>query len=161
MHFDAPPNSAETIKRVRDFLKSHPVAMIATVGPRKRPHATIVYISVNDDLSVSFVTKRGTEKYENIKKQPAVMLVIYEASSQSTVQITGRAVDITHSPEATGVFKDTLKAAEITSDSHLPPISKLEDGHYVAYKVMPKQIRMAVFARPDPGGYEMYETLYF
>ena len=155
------PNSPDALNHVRDFLISNPIATIATVSPSGKPHATVVYFSFNDDFSVSFVTKVGTEKHKNIKRKHDVMMVVYEASTQTSVQITGRAVDITDTPEAHEVFKNTLKAVESTSESGIPPISKLEDGRYISYKVIPSQIRMAVFARPDPGGYEMFETLTF
>jgi hypothetical protein len=48
-----------------------------------------------------------------------------------------------------------------TSEAGVPPISKLHAGDYVAYRISPKQIRMAMFIRPDPGGYELFETIDF
>lgn len=155
------PNSPETIKNVRDFFKSQPVAILATVTAKNKPHAAVIYTSINDDMSLTFVTKADTFKSKNIKHNNSVMIVGYEASSQTTVQVEGHAIDITDTPEAADVFKGTLHSVEETSESGIPPISKLDAGHYVAYKVVPTQIRMAVFARPDPGGYDMYEVLNF
>lgn len=155
------PNSPETIAHVKDFLTSQPVGVISTVNSKGRPHAAVVYFNVNEDLSLTFLTKIDTQKYRNLKRNNHVMIVAYEQESQTTVQVEGQAINITDTPEAEEVFKRTLQSVEKTSESGVPPISKLHAGHYVAYKIVPSQIRMAVFARPDPGGYEMYETLSF
>jgi hypothetical protein len=42
----------------------------------------------------------------------------------------------------------------------MPAIEKLEAGKYVAFVIQPVQVRMAVYARPDPGEYtELFETV--
>lgn len=155
------PNSPETIAHVKEFLNTHPVGVLSTVAPRGKPHAAVIYFCANEDLSVSFMTKIDTLKNKNIKRNNQVMLVAYEPESQTTLQIEGQAVDITDRPEAEEVFRKTLKSVNSTSESGIPPISKLDAGRYVAYRIQPRQIRMAVFARPDADGYEIYKTLTF
>jgi len=155
------PNSPEAIAHVKQFLSEQPVGVLSTVTSKGRPHSAVIYFNVNDDLSVSFLTKNDTLKNHNIKRNNHVMLVSYEPESQTTLQIEGKAINITDTPEAEEVFRKTLQSVEKTSESGIPPISKLDAGRYVAYRIDPDQIRMAVFARPDPGGYEMYETLTF
>lgn len=134
---------------------------MATVDPNGDPRATVIYYTVNEDFTITFMTKRDTKKHDNIQHNNHVQLVAYEASSQTTAQITGIAEDISDTPEANEVFNKMVTAAIRTSEAGVSPISKLYAGHYVAYKIAPKQIRMAVFIRPDPGGYDMYETLDF
>lgn len=47
-----------------------------------------------------------------------------------------------------------------TSDAGLPRLSKLQAGPYVAFTAKPVQVRMAVYARQDPGNYdELFETV--
>jgi len=152
-------HTSESSKRIYDFLKLHSVGVLATVDPNSDPRATVIYYAVDEDFNITFTTKRDTKKHDNIQHNNHVQLVAYEASSQTTVQITGIAEDISDTPEANEVFSNTLKAAIRTSEAGVPPISKLYAGHYVAYRIKPKQIRMAVFIRPDPGGYDIYETL--
>jgi hypothetical protein len=41
-----------------------------------------------------------------------------------------------------------------TSESGIPPISKLRAGEYIVYKLIPSSMRMASFIQPDPGSYE-------
>lgn len=153
--------SPESNQRIYEFLKTHPIGVLASVDPNNDPHAAVIYYSVDDDFNLFFTTKRDTKKHDNLKHKDHVMLVAYEASSQTTVQVTGTAEDITDTPEAFEVFKGTVKAALKTSESGVPPISKLYAGNYVAWRINPVQIRMAVFVRPDPGGYDVYETIDF
>ena len=156
------PNSPNDEKVIHDFLKSQAVGVLTTVSPRNKPHGVVVYFSIDEKFGMYFMTKADTEKNKNIKHNNQVMLVVYEASSQTTVQVTGHAVNISDLPEGHKVFADTLKSAQQTSDSAIPPISKLDAGRYYAYKIVPEQIRMAVFARPDPGSYEqLYQILNF
>ncbi len=154
-------SSSESNRRIYNFLKVHPVGVLAMVDPEGNPHATVIYFSVDEEFNITFTTKRDTKKHDNLKHNNHVQLIAYEASSQTTVQITGIAKDISHEPEASEAFSNTVRASMQTSGADVPPISKLQAGHYVAYKLSPKQIRMAIFARPDPGGYDIYETIDF
>lgn len=167
MNFDTAPhteshnNASESSQRIFYFLKMHPVGVLATVGQDNLPQASVIYYSVDEDFTITFTTKRDTKKRINISEQNHVQLVVFEASSQTTVQISGTAEIISNPSEASEVFGGTLKASVRTSESGVPPISKLFAGNYVAFKIKPKQIRMAVFMRPDPGDYEIFETLDF
>ncbi len=154
-------SSSESNQRIYDFLKMHPVGVLATVDPNGNPNATVIYYSVDEYFKAIFITKRDTKKNDNLQHNNHLQLVAYDASSQTTAQITGIAIDITDTSEADEAFNATLKAAVRTSEAGVPPISKLYAGQYVAYHIEPKQIRMAVFARPDPGGYDIYETIDF
>ncbi len=154
-------NVTESNQRIYEFLKTHPVAVLATIDPNGNPHATVVYFSVDERFNISFTTKRDTKKHDNLKRNNHIMMVAYEALTQTTAQITGVAEDIGDTAEAAEVFKNTLRASMQTSEAGIPPISKLYAGQYVAYRVRPVQIRMAMFVRPDPGGYDLYETIDF
>lgn len=153
--------SVESSQRIYEFLKTHPVGVLATVDPNNDPHAVAIYYSVDEGFNLSFTTKHDTKKHDNLKHNAHVMLVAHEESSQTTVQVTGVAEEVTDSSEANEIFKETVKAAMQTSDSGVPPISKLYAGSYEAWRIKPRQIRMAVFIRPDPGGYDIYETMDF
>lgn len=151
----------ESNQRIYDFLKMHPIGVLATVDPNGNPHAAAIYYAINDEFTVTFMTKRDTKKHDNLLHNNHVMLVVFEAFTQTTAQIIGIAKDISDTSEAEAVYKNMVQAAERTSDSGVPPISKLYAGNYVAYQIEPVQIRMAMFIRPDSGGYDMFETIDF
>lgn len=151
----------ETKARIFGFLESNPVGVLATVEPGGRPHAAVIYFFVDKDFNILFTTKSDTKKHTNLQNDKNAILVIFESSSQTTVQITGTAECITDSRVAEQALKHTLRAAEQTSESGVPPIAKFYDGDYVAYIFKPSKIRMAVFARPIDDDSDMYETVDF
>lgn len=153
--------ASEKNERIYTFLKEQPVGVLASVDPNSNPHAAVIYFGIDEDFKVSFTTKRDTKKNDNIKHNNHVMLVAYDPLSQTTIQITGVAKEITDDKEAAEAFQNTLAAARRASNSNMPPISKLLAGHYVTYRVNPVQIRMAIFSRPDSGGYDIFETIDF
>lgn len=154
-------SDGESALRIYDFLTSQPVGVLATVDPNSNPHAAAVYFFVDDDFTITFATKQNTKKNDNLKHRNHVMLIAFDTESQTTAQITGVAEDISETSTGQETFTKMLVAAEATSESGVPPISKLIAGQYTAWRIRPKQIRMAIFARPDPGGYDIYETIDF
>lgn len=153
--------SAQSTEAIYNFLANHSVGVLATTDKDDKPHATVVYFSVDPDFAMTFTTKRDTRKHQNMRHRKDVMLVAYDEKTQTTVQITGKVQDITGEPEAAEVFKQTLKAADATSQTGIPPVSKMFAGHYVAYRIMPTTIRSAVFLKPNSGGEELFDTIDF
>lgn len=147
-------------RRIYDFLHQTPVGVLSTVDPNGEPHGVVIYISVATDFSISFLTKTLTRKYDNIKHNNHVMITVFDAVTQTTVQITGIATEQRDNFEVNAVAGRILAATMQTSANGLPPISKLQEGNYTAFSVKPVRIRMAVYARPDPGDYdELFESI--
>src|SRR5215471_8299539 len=123
---NTPPDAlsqAEREKIVR-FLRAHPVAVLATVNPAGDPHASTIYIGVGDNLEITFTTKRETQKYVNISKHHAVMLVAYDAKDQAVVQVSGKAIEVTDPDEQLAIYQTTLQAAQQTGEDVVPPVAK-------------------------------------
>lgn len=153
--------SEESNQRILSFLQGHAIGVLSTVTPDGDPHGAVIYYSIDNDFTVRFTTKRKTRKFDNMTFRNHAMLVVYEAKSQTTVQIMGVTQEITDEAEAHAAFRKMLESSMETSEAGLPPISKLYAGTYAALRLKPLQIRMAIFARPDPGGYDMYESIEF
>jgi general stress protein 26 len=153
--------SDESSRSMLDFLKEHPVGTLSTVDPNGEPHAVVIYYFTDDDFNITFTTKRETRKFDNLSHYNHAMLLAYESTSQTTVQVTGVVEEIVDKQESESAFRSMVSASMATSDAGLPPFTKLYAGQYVAMRLKPLQIRMAVFARPDPGGYDMYESIEF
>lgn len=145
---------SERQRRIYEFLDSNRTGVLATVDPSGEPHATVIYHTVDKDFNVSFLTKSGTKKYDNLVRNNHVVLVVFDAVSQTVGQVIGKAVEIKDGYDintvAAAVFMTSLK----TSEGGLPPIAKLKAGEYAAFEIVPKQIRMASYARPDSGDYD-------
>lgn len=150
---------SESNQRIYNFLKSSQVGVLATADHEGIPHAAVIYFSIDENFMITFTTKQETKKHSNLQENKNVMLVAYEASSQTTAQVAGVVEDITDTDAAQAAYGMTLRAARETSESGVPPMSKLDAGKYVAYRLVPASIKMAIFVRPDPGGYDIYETV--
>ena len=147
-------------QRIYDFLRANPVGVLSSVTPNGNPHGTVIYYTVDKAFAVAFLTKTRTRKFDNLKHNDHVMLTVFDSQAQTTAQISGDAVEIRDSYEINVVAGAILGASLKTSEAGVPPITKLEAGRYVAFKLAPVQIRMAVYARPDPGDYsDLFESI--
>jgi len=156
----APSDFSDRQQRIYGFLHSNPIGVLSSVSPDGEPHGSVIYFTIDNDFQVSFVTKQDTRKYDNLKRHDHVLLTVYEPQAQTVAQVTGKAVEIKDSFEINAVAGAILAASLKTSDGGLPPISKLEAGSFVGFRINPDQIRLAVYARPDPGDYsDLFETI--
>lgn len=151
----------ESNQRIYDFLHKHPVGVLATTDSQGVPHGATIYFDVDKDFIITFTTKTGTKKNTNVAQNPRVSLVAFESKSQTTVEVIGTVLNINDTPKAQEAFDYMLQASLATSEAGIPPIEKLHAGDFVAYKIVPNEIKMAVYIRPDSGGYDMFETIYF
>ena len=147
-------------QRIYDFLKENPVAVMSSIDPNGNPHGVVIYYNINKRFEITFVTKAETRKYDNLKHHSHVMLTVFDQQTQSTVQIVGKAIEITDSYEVNIAANNMVQASMKTTEAGMAPLLKLEAGPYVAFKIEPVQIRMAVYARPDLGKYaELFESI--
>lgn len=159
-HHKSPEDFSDRQERIYNFLRSCPIGVLSTVTPNGEPHGAVIYFTVDKEFNVSFVTKSETHKYENIKHSNQVTLTVYEPSTQTSAQIIGKATEITDNYEVNQVAGAIMATSMKTSEGGLPPISKLSAGEFVGFKIELNQIRMAVYANPDPGDYsELFETI--
>jgi general stress protein 26 len=143
-----------------EFLKNHKVGVLATVSPDGDPYAAAIYYTVDSALNISFLTKTGTKKADNLEHKNLAMLVVYEAASQTTVQVAGSVSKITNDDEINEVFRQIVHASLDTGNTDLAPIFKLDEGNYVTYRLTPTQIRMASFSHAKSGGYKtLFKTI--
>lgn len=141
--------SPQDLMKVADFLDSHPAGVLATVDHDGNPNASTIYFGVGKDLEVTFTTKEGTRKYQNIERHNTVMLVVFDPESQSAVQVSGKA-RLETDPEVTQkIYHSTLRAAKQTSEDNVPPVAKIAAGPYVAYTITPDKVSMSEYGWGD------------
>jgi len=148
-------------KRIYDFLDKQSTGVLATIDPDGNPHATVIYFSVHPDGTLLFTTKARTKKTDNLKFSNKIMLVIYDALTQTTVQVTGKAENIDDKQLAQESFLNMIDTANSHSFSGTPPISQLYDGQYIAFQITPSQISMAVFMHPSRKGRDLFDNVVF
>lgn len=131
------------------FLREHPAGVLATVDGSGDPQASALYYGVAEDLSVSFTSKRDTQKSRDIASRPRVMLVVFDAASQTIAQIGGLAEEVTDAQQAADIYQSTLDGARRTGPDNVPPIAKLPAGQYVAYMVRPDIVTFNAYGWGD------------
>jgi hypothetical protein len=147
-------------QRMFDFLFTTSIGVLSSTDPGGDPHGAVIYYTINKQFEVAFLTKSGTKKYDNLIHNNHVMLTVYEPLTQTTVQVTGVAREVKNGFDMNEIAARVLDTSLKTSDAGMPPLSKLEAGSYVAFRIEPMQVRMAVYARPDPGDYtDLFETV--
>jgi len=148
-------------QRILNFLTTHPIGVLSSVDPNGEPHGVVIYYQIDRNFHIYFVTRTGTKKYDNLKHSDHVMLTVFEAETQATAQIIGHASEIIDESVNTIAIAGAILSASLKSArGQPPPITKLEEGEYAVFQLIPKQMRMAVYIRPDPGRYEdLFESI--
>ncbi|USN96934.1 MAG: pyridoxamine 5'-phosphate oxidase family protein [Candidatus Nomurabacteria bacterium] len=147
---------------IRDFLASHNSGVLATSDSSANPHGAVIYYAVDDGFCLLFATKSETQKNKNLEENNRAEYVIYDEAAQSQLQVSGHVVKI-NDPDAQRKILNSMysKSAEL-SHEELPPAEKLFAGDFVAYKLIPSVMKMAVYARPDSEeADDLFETLLF
>ena len=90
---------------LRRFIRSHRMAVQASVSPSGAPQAAVVGVVVTDDLHVFFDTLGASRKAQNLRRNPKIAFVIGGPASgeERTVQYEGIA------DEPTGEELERLK----------------------------------------------------
>ena len=91
--------------KLLEFLRSHRLAVQASVSPNAGPQAAVVGFAISDQFEIIFDTLETTRKAQNLRSNPHIALVIggLTASDERTVQYEG----VAHEP--TGAELDRLK----------------------------------------------------
>lgn len=153
--------SPESEQLIRNFLNGRYSGVLATADDHSNPHASVVYFRLDDDFTLTFGTKRETQKYKNIEQNKQVAMVIYDEKQQTTVQVFGHAEVIEDHDKRQKVFNNMFESSAEISMTALPPAEKVYAGEYVALRILPQVIKMGIYARPDSEGDDMFETMLF
>ena len=137
---------AEQNPKVTNFLQRNHTAVLATDNKETgQPYAAVVYYTISSKLHLYFVTKKDTAKSRNIEANPQVAMVIYEADTQTTVQLYGQAIAIEDPQKLQSALAMMAGHAKASAQTETLPTSKLNAGDHVLYQVIPRNIRLAEY----------------
>jgi general stress protein 26 len=125
------------------FLRQHRYAVQATVTASATPQAAVVGIAVSDDLEIVFDSLQSTRKVQNLRRNPAISLVIggYTPGEEESVQLDGVA------DEPSGADLERLKQVYYARFPDGP--TRLSWPGLVYLRVRPRWLRYSNF-RTDP-----------
>ncbi len=131
-----------------EFLKDINIAVLATVSPENKPHTATMYYVVDEALVFYFISQTGTQKYQHIQKNNNVSIVITNRRSVQTIQVAGTAEMVSDAWTITDVV-ERMSRVNVTNKSTYwpPPISKVQSGEMVIFKVIPTWMRFGDFTK--------------
>ncbi len=154
-------SSDESADFIASFLNTHASGVLSTSDVNGNPHSAVVYFSLQKDFSLTFATKTETQKYKNMQENTHVAFAVYNEREQTAVQVTGRVEVITDPEKKHEAIAFMYGVSPKLSMSALPPAAKLTAGGYVAFRLIPAVIKMAIYSRPDEERDDIYETILF
>ncbi len=85
--------SEEKLK-VREFMKSQKLCVVSTISGEGKPESALVAFSETENFEIIFGTFNNTRKYENLKKNGNVSIVIgFDDELKKTIQYEGIALE--------------------------------------------------------------------
>jgi len=142
-------NVSENHPKIQSFLETHNVGILATASKQGAPHAATMYFVVDPNFHIYFITRQETTKHRNLVENPQVALAVFDAGSQTTVQATGEVEEITDATVQGNVYNRVLGITKATSGEHQPPLTKIDSGKYVTYRLKLHSLRMAEFIKAE------------
>jgi general stress protein 26 len=130
------------------FLKSHDLAMLATVSAEGQPRARLVYYASDEAFNIYFLSLANTRKVADIRANPKAAMVISSDDKQHTLQLEGTFEEMTDTatfgPIITELSRHLFPEAEPAA-----PITHLDKDKPVFYKLAPTWIRWGDFTLGD------------
>jgi general stress protein 26 len=127
-----------------EFMRRSLYAVEATVSPTREPQGALVGIIVTEDFEVFFDTLRTSRKAQNLRRDPAIALVIGGTADDAdrTVQYEGTA------DEPAGAELERLQQLYFARFPDGRDRQKLPDVTY--FRVKPLWVRYSSFAADPP-----------
>lgn len=140
------------------FLTSHKTGTLATVGSDGRPHASLVVYVFDEDFNIYFMTLRTSRKFAALSMHEDVAFTISSEAVPQTLQIEGKAADISSEYEA-GSKKDDIFELLIKNSSFNAPISKMDTAQTAIIRITPAWVRWADYAFSEDGNTEIWKEI--
>lgn len=119
------------------------LGVISTISEKGNPEGAAVYFISDNELYLYFLTRVGSRKYENIKRDPRVAFVVFGEHPPKTFQMEGTASIIEEPEEQRNIFKKLFDLA--TSERVLPPIGQMMKSELAVMKIKPTWARIGDF----------------
>jgi general stress protein 26 len=133
-----------TPRTLLDFLRSHRLAVQASVSPTSAAQAAVVGFAISDQFEIVFDTLASTRKAQNLRRNPKIALVIGGATDgeERTVQYEGIA------DEPSGPELEELKQVYYTAYPDGP--GRLSWPGLIYVRVRPTWLRYSDYTMDPP-----------
>lgn len=138
---------ADLFRHALSILRREPFVHLVTLDPTGSPRSRVLYrLGVDTDGTVWLSTDGASEKADDIRADPRVVLSVYDTKAQAAVSIEGDAAIVTN--------------PALLSEKWYPPLRLyfsrgVSDERYVLIRVTPRRFGLVDFSRdvtPEPFG---------
>ena len=112
-------------------------AVLSTLGDGNKVHASVVHYITDKDENFYILTKTETTKALNIAKNNYIALTIHNTGSLVSLLIKGPAIVEQDMAVSSMIYHQITSPKDYTEGKKLPPITKLDKGSFVVYKIIP------------------------
>jgi nitroimidazol reductase NimA-like FMN-containing flavoprotein (pyridoxamine 5'-phosphate oxidase superfamily) len=148
--------STDTHQKVYEFLKHNPMGVLATVSSDGKPWGAAVYFVVDQDLTIYFVTRADTFKYQNIEERPFASLTVVDEEHQRTAQMAGEVTKLPYEQYMDIFFGRLEKVAREETDGWAPPLHKVHAGNYIPLVLKPTKLQYADYGQRESDSHADY-----
>ena len=134
------------------YLASHPLGTLATINDEGKPQLSTIYIFVEPDFTVYFLTKTESRKFQNILKRKDVNLLCASEEMLLSIEFEGEVQQVVDTVGVVQVTDRFRKMIETRKGNYwTPPVAQLQSGQYVACKLIPTSVHIHLFADESNG----------
>lgn len=137
-------NDNKTREIMSAFINEHSFAVLSTINDKGHPHGTALYAGSDKDLNVYFMTKSGTAKSGYVDNDDMVALTFGDEAEQAMLQLSGSVAEVYDSKEGAAAM-ELLENLKHHSKDARHPISKINAGSYIIFRVTPDWAHMVVY----------------
>lgn len=138
-------HDVETREIMRKFINEHSFAILSTINDQGHPHGTALYAGSDDNLNVYFMTKSGTAKSRYVDNDDMVALTFGDEIEQATLQLSGSVAEMYDAKEGAHAVQ-LLDSLKHKSPEARKPISKLNAGSYIIFRITPDWALLRMYA---------------
>lgn len=144
-------NDTITKEKMSTFINEHSFTVLSTINDKGHPHGTAIYAGSDKDLNIYFMTKSGTAKSSYVDNDDMVALTFGDEAEQAALQISGSVAEV-YDPAEGDAAMEMLENLKHTSKDVRHPISKVNAGSYIIFRVTPDWAHMVVYGGGSMGG---------
>lgn len=146
-------------EKAYEFINNNHVGVLATANQNGRPHAAAIYVVADRLLNFYFVTRKETQKARNLTANPYASIALFDAMSQTTLQVDSTVSVVDDITEGNRIFAEIQGITRRTSASGVPPVTRLAAGGYITYKLSSPRVRLASFGDTVSNKEEVFEEI--
>lgn len=139
------------------FIRSNRAAALSTITPEGKPHVSIVYCIIHEDLNIHFTTRAKGRKFKSLIYNSEVCMVFTTHGSLQQLQLSGRAKRITQKNQQIKLLHELMKLRYADESLPQPRASLLRSGvrkEYAVFCVTPFEMTYANFETSRVGKYK-------